>query len=84
MTLLARKNSRGRRGGIGPRWLLRLSVILNIRGLEGKHSGLRRSLLWLWTRVQEIGGEEVVLLKASHRRTSVCVCFWFGSETERP
>ena len=68
MTLLARKNSRGRRGGIGPWWLLVLSVILNIRGLEGKHGGFRRSLLGLWTRVQEIGGEEVVLLKASHRR----------------
>jgi len=68
----------------GPRLLLMMlllvSVILRIRVFERKHSGFGRSLLWLWTRVQEISGEEVVLLKASHRNKCLC---WSKRERER-
>lgn len=79
LLLVSKNHSRSRRGGTGfdhapSNWLLSLSLIFNTDGcLEGKHVGLRRRLLWLWTRVEQISGEEVVLLKTSHE---IKLCVW--------
>lgn len=67
------------RGGFdhGSSWLLLLilRMIFSVWRLERKHGGRSSGWLWLWTRVEEISGKKVVLLKTSHERVKLIMIF---------